>query len=68
MTAQLLCQPQVSIDEALRRMQNWGLIRPMDVPDLYKAAMDEEPVPPRMEPLLLMLYLVQTEPPTDSRH
>ena len=49
-------------------MQEWRLIRPLDVPDLYRAATDDQPVPKRLEPLMLMLFLVQTEPLTDSRH
>ena len=68
MEAQALYRPSLSIHEALRRMQEWRLIRPLDVPDLYRAATDDKPVPKRLEPLMLMLFLVQTEPLTDSRH
>lgn len=68
MKVSLLCLPQLSIHEALRRMQEWGLIRPLQVPELYRVAMQPGPVPAAMQPLVVLLFLVQTEPPTASRH
>lgn len=64
----LQCLPTLSIHEALRLMQEWGLILPRQVPELYRAATQPGRVPCRLRPLMLLLFLVQTEPLTSSKH
>lgn len=64
----LQCLPTLPIHEALRLMQEWGPIRPLQVPELYRAVTEPGRVSCRLQPLVLLLFLVQTDPPTASRH